>query len=112
MVNEAIPGLKATGLLKLEINLSTSTENRKYQCIVNCGATANFVSLELTRKIAITLTYKDGAKVLGANGEEMAPAGQAQYFSLLFTVQGNAPSKHVFWGINISHPFILGLPWL
>ena len=36
--------------------------------------------------------YKDSAKVLGANSEEMAQAGQAQYFSLLFTVQGNTPS--------------------
>ena len=63
-------------------------------------------------KLSHKLTYKDSARVVGANSEEMALSRTVKLFTLFFTVQGNTPSPHVFQGINISHHFILGLPWL
>ena len=112
MVNEADHKLTATGLLKLSISLVTNSGSRTYQGIVNCGATANFVLINLMEGLSYTLMYRDSARVVGANGEEMALAGRVKLFTLLFAVHGNTPSPHGFWGMNISHNFILGLPWL
>ena len=85
------------------------------RALVDCGASANFISITLATSLKLEPLPEVSARVLNINDNELSPrqSGVLYWVTIKPKKQACAPSRHLFRAVPMKkHRIVLGIPWL